>query len=201
MRSVKRRLASGRAGTCGALLAVALLLVCGACAPVDEELAATRPDEAAPDTFDVAGEEGDPAPDFRLASLAGSEISPGDYAGEVVLIDFWATWCGPCHAQAEILKQLWADLEGKGVRFLAVSLGESEETVRRFVEDNPYPYPVLIDPADRLSIDLGIYVLPTLMVIDREGRVVFREPGVSDGETLRRVLYESGVEHPAMAAS
>lgn len=199
MRSVERRLVNGRAATSSALLVVALLLLVAGCAPAEQET--PPPEGESPAAFDVAGEEGDPAPDFRLASLDGGEISPGDYAGEVVLIDFWATWCGPCHAQAEILKQLWTDLEGKGVHFLAVSLGESEETVRRFVEDNPYPYPVLIDPADQLSIDLGIYVLPTLMVIDREGRVVFREPGVSDGETLRRVLYEAGVEHPAMAAS
>jgi peroxiredoxin len=142
-----------------------------------------------------------PAPDFRLTSLDGGEVSLADYDGEIVLIDFWATWCGPCHAQAAILKQLHEEFEAKGVRFLAISLGEPEEIVREFVAERPYPYPVLIDPEDQLSLDLGIYVLPTIMVVDREGVIAYLEPGVSTGETLRRVLYEAGVEHPATAAA
>ena len=116
------------------------------------------------------------------------------------MIDFWATWCGPCHAQADILKALYEEFGDKGVRFLAISMGEPEEVVREFVDRRPYPYPVLIDPEDRLSLDLGIYVLPTIMVIDRDGTVAFLEPGVSNAETLRRVLYEAGVEHPTTAA-
>lgn len=200
MSNRKRRAPYRRAGILASLLALSFLAL-SACAPADEEPAGVANVEADPGATEIGGLEGEPAPDFRLLSLGGDEISPSDYAGDVVLIDFWATWCGPCHAQAEILQQLWQDLEGKGVHFLAVSLGEPEETVRSFVERNPYPYPVLIDPEDRLSIDLGIYVLPTLMVIDRDGRVVFREPGVSDEETLRRVLFEAGVEHPAMATS
>ncbi len=179
----------------GAILVAALGL--GACAvePGAEGSAdsgATPPDATA---------EAKPAPEFRLASLDGAEISPQDFAGEVVLIDFWATWCGPCHAQADILKQLHEEFSAKDVRFLAISLGEPEEIVREFVADRPYPYPVLIDPEDQLSLDLGIYVLPTIMVIDREGAVAFLRPGVSTAETLRRVLYEAGVEHPATAAA
>ena len=132
--------------------------------------------------------------------MGGDPVSPQDYDGEIVLIDFWATWCGPCHAQADILKNLHAEFAAKGVNFLAISLGEPEEIVREFIEKRPYPYPVLIDPEDQLSLDLGIYVLPTIMVIDREGTVAYIEPGVSTAETLRRVLYEAGVEHPATAA-
>jgi peroxiredoxin len=142
-----------------------------------------------------------PAPDFRLASLGGGEVSLADFDGEIVLIDFWATWCGPCHAQADILKELHEEFSTKGVQFLAISLGEPEDIVREFVEERPYPYPVLIDPEDQLSLDLGIYVLPTIMVVDREGTIAFLEPGVSTQETLRRVLYETGVEHPVKAAA
>ena len=77
-----------------------------------------------------------PAPQFRLASVDGSEVALADFEEKVVLVDFWATWCGPCHAQADILKSLFADFDGD-VQFLAISLGEAEETMRAFVERNP----------------------------------------------------------------
>ena len=60
-----------------------------------------------------------PSPDFRLASLDGGAIGPQDYSGEVVIVELWATWCGPCRLQARFLEELHRELEGKGVRFLA----------------------------------------------------------------------------------
>lgn len=129
--------------------------------------------------------------DFRLTTLDGRRVGPADFDGKVVLIDFWATWCGPCHIQRQILEPLYRDFKDRGVEFLAVSLGEDRDTVERFVRDHPYSYPVLIDPEDALSVELQIYALPTLMVIDRRGGVAFFEPGLADGETLRRVLQEA----------
>lgn len=135
---------------------------------------------------------GDPAPAFRLATLDGGELGPQDLAGKVVLLEFWATWCIPCHAQADILEPLYREYRERGVEFLAVDLGEDEETVRRFVAANPFPYPVLLDPEDELSWELGIHALPTLMVIDRAGAVSFVHTGVVDEDELRRVLGKAG---------
>jgi thiol-disulfide isomerase/thioredoxin len=135
---------------------------------------------------------GDPAPDFRLASLDGATLGPGDFAGQVVVLDFWATWCVPCRMQAAILEPLAAEYGGRGVRFLAVDLGESEETVRRYVADHPFPYPVLLDVDDGLSYELGIYGLPTLMVIDLDGEVSFVTSGVVDGDAVRQALERAG---------
>lgn len=138
--------------------------------------------------------EGAPAPEFRLATLDGRELGPQDFEGEVVLVEFWATWCVPCHAQAAVLKPLYEDYRGRGVEFLAVDLGEDEETVRRFVADNPFPYPVLLDPDDELSYELGVAALPTLMVIDRGGEVVYFRPGVLDDDEVRDLLARAGAE-------
>jgi thiol-disulfide isomerase/thioredoxin len=140
------------------------------------------------------------APEFTLLSLAGEQVSIADLAGEVVVIDFWATWCGPCRYQAAILEALHEEFGDQEVRFLAISLGEPDDIVRTFVDNNPFPYPVLIDPDDLLSIELGVYVLPTVMILDLEGRVSFFQPGVTQIEPLRRALYEAGVEHPATEA-
>lgn len=136
-----------------------------------------------------------PSTDFRLATLdGGKQLGPRDFGGQVVLLDFWATWCVPCHAQARILKSVYEELQRDGgkVQFLAVDVGEDAETVGRFVADNPFPYPVLIDPQDTLSYELGIVGLPTLMVVDRKGEVVYFEPGVIDGDALRRILADAG---------
>ncbi len=135
-----------------------------------------------------------PAPDFRFASLDGQAIGPRDYSGEVVLVELWATWCGPCRLQAKYLEQLHEELEGQGVRFLAISVGEDEATVREYVERKPFPYPVLLDPEDSLGQRYQIIGLPTVMIVDRQGAVSFLETGVSDAKRLRQALRAAGAD-------
>ena len=135
-----------------------------------------------------------PAPDFQLASLDGGTIGPQDYEGDVVLVELWATWCGPCRLQARFLEELHEELDGQGVHFLAVSVGEDEETVREFIEDTPFPYPVLLDPEDTLGQRYQIYGLPTVMIIDRQGNVSFLETGISDTARLKVALKAAGAE-------
>jgi thiol-disulfide isomerase/thioredoxin len=132
-------------------------------------------------------------PDFRLKTLDGRKLGPADFRGQVVVVDFWATWCGPCHIQARILEPISKDYEGKGVQFLAANVGEDEATVRSFVKKKPFPYPVLLDSESTVSGNLGIYALPTLMVIDKKGKVALLQSGLVDGPTLRKALKEAGV--------
>ncbi len=142
--------------------------------------------EAAP----TSSEEQSPAilTEFRLPSLSGEEIGPADFRGEVIVVDFWATWCSPCRVQARILDSIRGDYEDQGVQFLAISLGEEEETVRKFADANPFPYPVLYDTPDRIASEASIYALPTVMIIDREGEVSYLQAGLSDAKTLREEL-------------
>lgn len=136
--------------------------------------------------------------DFRLKAVDGRSLGPQDFPGQVVVIDFWATWCIPCHVQARILEPLHRDYKGKGVQFLAANVGEEEATVRTFLKDKPFPYPVLLDPKDSVSSKFGVYALPTLLVIDKEGKLAFYNPGVADGNTLRKVLHKAGIQAPAV---
>ncbi|MGD2115721.1 MAG: TlpA disulfide reductase family protein [Acidobacteriota bacterium] len=130
--------------------------------------------------------------DFRLETLDGSQAGPPDYPDHVVVVDFWATWCTPCRAQASILEGVHADWADKGVQFLAVDVAEERSTVERFVEENPFPYPVLLDPEDELSAELGLMALPTLMVIDRDGQVIYFQAGVVDRPRLEELLRAGG---------
>lgn len=131
-------------------------------------------------------------PDFRLKTTDGRTLGPRDFPGQVVVVDFWATWCGPCHLQAKILEPVSRDLAGHGVQFLAADVGEPEDTVRSFLAGSPYPYPVLLDPESKVSDSFGINALPTLMVIDKNGRISFLEPGIHDGDSLKRIIREAG---------
>jgi len=131
------------------------------------------------------------APAFDLESLDGSRHKLRDYEGRVVLVEFWATWCGPCRLQADILHRLYKEVAGPGVEFLAVNLGEPRDLVESHVGKEPSPYPVLLDPQETLGIAFEIYALPTIVIIDPQGRLTFTRPGISDAETLHRALLEA----------
>jgi len=131
-------------------------------------------------------------PEFRLKSLDGRALGPRDFPGQVVVVDFWATWCGPCQIQARILESMVGDYKGKGVQFLAANVGEDEATVKSFLQKKPFPYPVLLDPDDAVSSNLGVYALPTLMIVDKKGKISYIQPGVADAPTLRKVLKDAG---------
>jgi cytochrome c biogenesis protein CcmG/thiol:disulfide interchange protein DsbE len=134
----------------------------------------------------------DPKVDFRLKTTDGRTLGPRDFPGQVVVVDFWATWCGPCRMQAQILEPVWRDLKGHGVQFLAADMGEPEDIVRGFLRHNPLPYPVLLDMDSKISDALGITGLPTLMVIDKRGGVRYFQPGLADGDTIKRIIRQAG---------
>lgn len=130
---------------------------------------------------------------FRLKSLEGGKsLGPADFPGKVVIVDFWASWCGPCQIQARILESLAKTYQGKRVQFLAANVGETTETVKSFVRTKPFPYPVLLDP-DGVSDDLGVFALPTLLIIDAKGKVAYFEAGIADADMIKKILRQSGV--------
>lgn len=130
---------------------------------------------------------------FRLETLSGARLGPPDYAGQVVLLDFWATWCVPCRAQAATLEAVYDDYRDRGVQFLAIDQGEERDRVRRFTDERPFPYPVLLDPTEEVGRSFEVVALPHLVVIDRRGAVTYSEPGLASEELVRRLLDEADV--------
>jgi thiol-disulfide isomerase/thioredoxin len=130
--------------------------------------------------------------EFRLKTVDGRKLGPKDFKGQIVVVDFWATWCLPCHLQARVLEPLHKEYKGKGVQFLAANSGEDEATVRSYLKDKPFPYPVLLDPDDKVSEQLGIMSLPTLLVIDKAGKVSYFRAGLADAPTMRKILKQAG---------
>jgi thiol-disulfide isomerase/thioredoxin len=132
------------------------------------------------------------AVDFQLPSVDGRALGPKSFPGQVVVVDFWATWCLPCRLQAEILEPVYKDLKGRGVQFLAADVGESPEDVKKFLKTKPFPYPVLLDPEQTVATKLAVFALPTLLIVDKKGRISYLQGGIADGDTLRALIKKAG---------
>ena len=120
-----------------------------------------------------------PAPDFTLKDGEGRDVSLSDFRGKVVLLNFWATWCGPCKIEMPWFVDFQRKYKDQGFSVIAVSLDEEGwEVVKPFAEDMKLNFPVLLgndELADRFG---GIQALPTTLIIDKEGRVFSRHMGL-----------------------
>ena len=131
-----------------------------------------------------------PAPDFKVATLEGNEFTLADQRGKVVLVNFWATWCGPCVIEIPDLQRLYNEYGDEGLTVLGVSVEDGDvDLVRDFVAMYEMTYPVAI------SMDLteqfgGVYGLPTTFVIDKEGQIVERVIGLFPTEKMTPRLEE-----------
>ncbi len=134
--------------------------------------------ELPPLTVSLNAVERVPAPAIELEDLDGENVSLGDFRGNVVVVNFWATWCPPCRREMPSLERLYR-LTGEAVEILAVNVGEDFETVFGFlggVEPTP-SFPVLLDLDGETVERWGVLGLPTTFVVDQQGDIVYRAVG------------------------
>ena len=172
------------------LASLALVAVAAGCA---DEPAAPAPVEAARPAGSAAFAEVDtlslPAPDFERPALDGVPFRLADHRGEVVLVNFWATWCLPCRVETPEFVALQTELRDEGVRFVGVSLDEGGfADVRPFAEEFGVNYPLVLDDGALLEPYGGLVALPTTLLVDRDGVVRYRLQGLTSGEQLRPLL-------------
>jgi thiol-disulfide isomerase/thioredoxin len=117
------------------------------------------------------------APDFTLKTLDGQEITLSQLKGKVVLLDFWATWCGPCRESTPHLIQLYKTHEKDGFELIGMSVDKGDDrVVRNFVHSMDIPYPIVIAP-EELVKDYRVTGIPTTFLIDKEGKIRERTAG------------------------
>ena len=115
---------------------------------------------------------GQPAPAFHAQTLAGGWVkAPGDFAGKVLAIRFWADWCPYCRKEMAELQPVYARLRGRGLEILAVNVAQERDTVQRFVAPLDIGYPVLLDPEGATARAYGVKALPVTWLLDRHGVV------------------------------
>ena len=120
---------------------------------------------------------GDAAPDFKLTDTAGKEVTLASLKGKVVLLDFWATWCGPCKAAMPSIQKIHEDYKGKDVVVLGVNTWERKDGAgKKYMDDKGYTYGCLLK-GDDLAKDYGISGIPTLVVIGKDGKLALIEVG------------------------
>ena len=129
------------------------------------------------------------APDFTVYDGAGNEVRLSDYLGVPVVVNFWASWCGPCQMEMPDFQEQSVELEGE-IQFLMVNMTdgtrETVESASEFIAEQGYTFPVFYDTQSSAAAAYGVYSLPTTYFIDEEGHAVAQATGAIDGETLQR---------------
>jgi cytochrome c biogenesis protein CcmG, thiol:disulfide interchange protein DsbE len=120
------------------------------------------------------------APKLILPTLAGQEIDLASYKGRIVIVNFWATWCGPCVAEMPSLQTLAARLGEANTVVLGVNYHESPQKIRDFQAKHDVRFPLLRDPWHNASADWGVRALPATFIIDREGKLRYTVVGEVD---------------------
>lgn len=127
---------------------------------------------------------GDVAPDFQLYDLAGNAVTLSEYRGSIVLLNFWATWCGPCRVEMPAMEALYRTFDRKDFEILAVSTDQQGTAVTRpFRNQLNLTFPILHDTEYRVGLAYGARSLPMTFLIDRRGVIVHRIFGARDWES------------------
>jgi len=129
-----------------------------------------------------------PAPSLEGEALDGGTLDLAAYRRQIVVINLWASWCGPCRAEQPELERLWGEYRSRGVQFLGLNVRDTRVDAKVFREEFHVTYPSFYDPSAALTYRLGAKFLPTTFIIDRDGRIVLRFAGRIDRPLLKRAL-------------
>lgn len=157
-----------------------------------EAQTAQQPEEPQQDTGGSGEESTEPekvlVPDFTVYDSEGNEVHLSDFTGKPIVLNFWASWCGPCKMEMPDFDDAYAEL-GEDVHFLMVNMTSGRETLESatsFIEEQGYSFPVYYDTDADAAMTYGVYSLPTTLFIDADGYGIAQATGAINAETLQR---------------
>jgi peroxiredoxin len=132
--------------------------------------------------FAASGDASGPAPSFTLANLTGQPGGLGQYKGQVVMVNFWATWCGPCQQEMPLLDQMYKKYKPAGFTLIGVNVDKESPAVKELLARKPVSFPVLLDPANQVSKAYHVDEMPSSVIIDRKGQIRYIHRGYKPGD-------------------
>ena len=122
-----------------------------------------------------------PAPEFKLMSRDGTQVSLAAQKGNVVMVNFWATWCVPCREEMPHLQALYERYNSLGFELLAVNVEDNPAGARKWLEETPVTFPVLFDPKNEVTKLFKVQTMPTTVLVGRDGTMRFIHHGYKTG--------------------
>lgn len=148
--------------------------------------------EREPGARDMLPNEGDQVKPFKARTLSGGQFDTASLKDKPFVINFFASWCGPCRHEAPGLEKLYVIFKDKGVEFVGVAVQDSDDGVRKFMDSYGISYPIVIDDSGDISHRYAIYALPKTFVVGKDGKITYiRSGAVSEKELaaeIQRVL-------------
>lgn len=138
----------------------------------------TDPNEETVDSIDAI--------DFKLNDLTGKEVLLSNYKGKIIYVNFWASWCDPCKYEMPFLEQLYKERKDTDLVILTVNLQESKSVVDKFMADNKYTFPVLLDKDGEAANTYGIQSIPLSILIDKDFKIVSAHEGSMENYEMMR---------------
>jgi thiol-disulfide isomerase/thioredoxin len=137
------------------------------------------------------------APHFNAVTTTGEKFTNDSIRGKVVLLEFWTTWCGYCAEEAAFVDKIGHELADKGLILLAIDVGESKKTVKKYLEQHPRNCKIVMMEDTNLAAMYQATVYPIYVVIDRDGFIVGTQRGAGGEDALRRLIARAGLESAA----
>ena len=144
---------------------------------------------------------GSMAPSFDVKDLQGKSYSLAALKGKPVLLDFWASWCGPCVESMPEIERIETEFKDRGLVVLGVNLGEPRSTVDQFLKTKPMSYPVIMGSEFGMDRTFQVNVFPTFVFIDADGKIAAQQTGYGVVPGLRPMLVKAGVVAPTAGAT
>jgi peroxiredoxin len=132
-----------------------------------------------------------PAPPFTLRQFNGREVSLADLRGQTVVLNFWATWCGPCRQEMPMFEEIWKSEQGKGVTFLGVGVEDDEAQLSSFMQSFNITYPAGLDRDSSIARSYNLAGMPTTLFIGPNGELIHKWQGPIDREHVEQFLAEA----------